>query len=232
MSPAASIPGARGREPDARGRESGPRRVGIFGGSFDPVHAGHLHVARAAQAARGLEQVVFVPAARPPHKPERILASGADRVAMLELALAGEPASSRWSVADLELERSGPSYTIDTVRELPGRLGLAPQAELYLLLGSDNLRDLPRWREADELLSRVHPIVLARSPLEPILRELQRELAPELVAKLRAGLLDLSPVEVSSSDVRGQLARGEDPGRALPAGVLEYIRRQGIYGCR
>src|SRR5262245_873479 len=98
------------------------RRVGVYGGSFDPVHAGHVHVARQAQRAFALDAVVFVPAAQPPHKPGRVLASPQDRVAMLEIALRGEPS---WRVTTLEFERSGPSYTIDTLRELPRRLGLA-----------------------------------------------------------------------------------------------------------
>ena len=206
---------------------AGIGRVGLFGGSFDPVHAGHLHVARAAEAHAGLERIVFIPAARPPHKPGRVLASGAHRLAMLELALADEP---RWSTCDIELERSGPSYTIDTVRELPGRLGLAPECSLYLLLGSDNLPGLAGWHRAVELLQRVQPLVVHRGEdLAAALAQLARRLPPELCAKIETGLVRVPPLAVSASDLRAALARGEDPGDALPPQVLEYIRAHGIY---
>ena len=185
-------------------------------------------MARAAQAAFALDHVVFVPAARPPHKPGQRLASGAHRTAMLRLALAGHP---DWSVDTLELERSGPSYTIDTVRALPARLGLAPEAELFLLLGWDNLRGLERWREARALLALVQPIVVRRGPADPaVLEHLGAALGPELAQRLERGLLPVAPVEASSTAIRAALAAGEDPGAALPPGVLEYARRHELYG--
>jgi nicotinate-nucleotide adenylyltransferase len=204
------------------------RRLGILGGSFDPVHAGHLHVARAAQAAFDLDHVVFVPAARPPHKPGQRLASGEHRAAMLRLALAGHP---DWSVDTLELERSGPSYTIDTVRALPGRLGLEREAELFLLLGEDNLRGLEGWREARALLELVQPIVVRRGPADPAgLARLRAELGAELALRIERGFLRVAPVEASSTAIRAALAAGRDPGEALPAGVLEYARHHALYG--
>src|SRR5437773_7216660 len=106
------------------------RRVGILGGSFDPIYAGHLHAARAALSAFGLDLVVFVPAAEPPHKPSRRLARGADRLAMVELAISGEP---RFRASAIELERGGRSYTIDTVRDLPRKLGEREDVELFLI---------------------------------------------------------------------------------------------------
>jgi len=206
---------------------AGVRRVGIFGGSFDPVHAGHLHVARAAAEAFELERIVFVPAARPPHKPGVNLASGADRLAMLSIALASEPS---WSICGLELVREGPSFTIDTLRELPRRLGLEPEARLFLLIGSDNLPGLPAWREAEELLERAEPIIVHRGEdLGPVWAELQRELPPQLLERLRSALLTPAPVRVSASELRARLARGEEPREHLPPGLLEYIRGRGIY---
>ena len=160
------------------------RRIGLFGGSFDPPHAGHLHVARAARGRFGLERVVFVPAAEPPHKPGRQLESGADRLAMLRLLLADEPGCE---TSDLELRRGGRSFTIDTVRALPAALGEPEDCEIYLLIGSDNLAGLPGWREARALLERVQPVVVRRegtladeiallAPLLPeeLLRKLER----------------------------------------------------------
>jgi nicotinate-nucleotide adenylyltransferase len=206
---------------------SGVRRLGLFGGSFDPVHVGHLHVARSAQRAFQLDHVVFVPAARPPHKPGRKLASQDDRARMLALAIAPEP---RWSLSTLEFERSGPSYTIDTVRDLPWRLGLRDDVELYLVIGWDNLRDLERWREAQTLLARVQPVVIWRGEDDPALLEhLAGALGAELFTKLERGLLRLPPAPQSSTEMRERLARGEDPGPSLPPGVLEYIRARGIY---
>jgi nicotinate-nucleotide adenylyltransferase len=203
------------------------KRVGIYGGSFDPVHSAHLYVARAAQSASQLDAIVFVPAARPPHKPERRLASNADRAAMLTIALAGEPS---WSICELEFERDGPSYTIDTVRELPARLGLSRGVELFLLLGWDNLRGFERWREVRALVELVQPIVVSRDGDDAqLLEPARRELGPELFAKLERGLVRVPARPESSTDLRDRLARGEDPGAELPPGVLEYIRARGIY---
>jgi nicotinate-nucleotide adenylyltransferase len=203
------------------------QKLGLFGGSFDPVHRGHEHVARAAARAFGLDHVVWMPAARPPHKPERILAEAADRVAMLELALAGEP---RWSVSTLELERSGPSFTIDTVHMLPRALGLAPDVEIHLLFGGDNLAGFGGWREAEELLRRAQPVIVVRQGDErSTLERLAAGLAPELAAKLARGLVVAPLVPISSTELRERVSRGEDVGDALAPAVAEYVRSRGIY---
>ncbi len=204
------------------------RRLGIFGGSFDPVHAGHLHAARAATQAFDLHRVVFVPAREPPHKPGRALVSGADRLEMLRLAIAGEP---RFEVHGIELARPGPSFTIDTVRELPALLGEAEDAPVFLILGSDNLAGLASWRSARELLARVQPIVVHREgDPEPAFAELERALGAEAAAKCRAGYLALPPVEVSSTDLRARLPDLGSRTLDLPREVLEHIRRRGLYG--
>ena len=206
------------------------RRIGLFGGTFDPPHAGHLHVARAARGRFGLDRVVFVPAAEPPHKPDRELASGADRMALLRLLLEGEP---RCEASDLELVRGGRSFTIDTVRALPAALGEPEDCEIYLLFGSDNLAGLPRWREARALLERVQPVVVRRAG------ELAAEIAPlagllgeELVRKLERGALDLPPVHVSSTELRDALPGADVDARLVPPALLEYIRAHGLYGAR
>jgi nicotinate-nucleotide adenylyltransferase len=203
------------------------RRLGILGGSFDPPHAGHLHAARAARAAFDLDHVVLVPAARPPHKPERILAAGADRLAMAELLGAGEP----WlSASAVEIERAGPSYSIDTVRGFRAETAAA----LFWILGSDNLLGLVGWRSAAELLRLCRPIVIQRAAgpveLEDVFADADlARLGPELVLRLRAGLCAAPPVEASSSELRARLAAGLDPGATLPAAVREYIAAHGIY---
>lgn len=204
-------------------------RLGIFGGSFDPVHAGHLHAARAALEAFDLDRVVLVPARDPPHKPGRALAPGRDRMEMLHLAISGEP---RFLVHGVELDRAGPSFTIDTVRTLPKLLG-EEGAELFLVLGSDNLAGLPSWRDAGSLLERVQPIVVHREgDPEPAFREIERALGPEAGRKVRAGHLALPPVEVSSTDLRAKLPALGNRSLDLAPSVLAYIRDHGLYGTR
>ncbi len=205
-------------------------RVGILGGSFDPVHAGHLHLARSASQAFGLDRVVFVPAREPPHKPGQELARDADRVSMLALALRGEPT---WGISTLELERQGPSYTIDTVRALPRALELPRDAQLFLLIGGDNLPGLTGWREAKEMLELVQPVIVVREGGEvEVLARIRAELGEAVAARLAKGLIWAPPVPISATALRSALARGEDPGDALPPGVLEYIRERGIYAGR
>ena len=130
--------------------------IGLFGGSFDPVHHGHLIVAQVAREALGLSEVRFIPAGLQPFKTEGPRAPAADRVAMLRLALAGIPG---FAVETCEVERPGPSYTVDTLRELGAR---RPGEAFILLVGADAARDLPRWREADEVLRRAKVAVLTR----------------------------------------------------------------------
>lgn len=202
----------------------GAARLGILGGSFDPPHLGHLHAARRARAAFALDHVVFVPAARPPHKPERRLASAEQRLAMLALLLQDEPATSVWSV---ELEREGPSYTIETARTLRA---LAPGARLFLVLGEDNLADFPRWRAAEELVGLVQPIVVHRRGAAPSPADLA-PLSPRARAKVELGRLSGSPVDASSSDLRAAFAgeRWEGADQPMPAALARYVHEHGLY---
>jgi len=207
---------------------SARRRIGLFGGSFDPVHAGHLHAARAARAAFALDRVVFVPAAESPHKVGVRLASAAHRTAMLELALV---ADAQFEVSQIEIERGGRSYTIDTVRDLPARIGERDDCELYLIVGSDNLELLPTWRDARELLERVQPIVVHRSgAAQVVLEGIAAKFGRAVSEKLRAGYLELPPVVVSSTALRTRFSSGEAAGLDLDPAVAQYIREHGLYG--
>ncbi|MCB9915681.1 MAG: nicotinate (nicotinamide) nucleotide adenylyltransferase [Planctomycetes bacterium] len=204
------------------------RRIGLYGGSFDPPHLGHLHVARAARTAFELDELRFVPAARPPHKQGRVLAPAADRVAMLELAL-GElerEAPGGWSVDARELRREGPSYTIRSVDEVLAEEGGPERVELFVVLGSDNLRGLERWYEVERMLALARPVVVVRDGADPtaLLAELDARLSPAAMARLRAGLLALPPVPASSTEVR----RGETLER-MPAAVRAYVDAHGLY---
>ncbi len=209
------------------------RRIGLFGGSFDPVHAGHLHAARAALRAHGLDRVVFVPAAEPPHKLGTRLADGRHRLAMLELATAGEPA---FEASSLELDRGGRSYTIDTVRALPAAIGEPEDCEIYLILGTDNLAGLATWRDAAALIDRVQPVVIHREDEscgsqgeESALASMAQHLGPERADKVRRGRVVLPPVRVSATRLRGELARGASFGGELDPAVQQYIERHGLY---
>lgn len=215
-----------------RATGAGPRarRIGLFGGSFDPIHEGHLHAARAARDAFELDRVVFVPAWRSPYKPGRPPARGPDRLAMVELAIRGERA---FEASDIELARGGTSYTVDTLRELPRALGEAPDCALHLVIGSDNLPGFAGWRSVREILERAQPIVVHRDG-EPDahLAEIERELGPELARKIERGYLRLPPVAASSTDARAALSGDDGAPIAVPPAVLAYVRAHGLYGTR
>lgn len=199
-------------------------RRGVYGGSFDPVHVGHVQLAElAAQRAR-LDVVDFVPAAKQPFKRRGPQASDHDRLAMLALALADQP---RLEVCDLEITRGGVSYTVDTLRELHRR---HPGDELYFLMGADSLQDLPQWREPDEILRLARPIVVARrgepapdwQVLAPLVDESQME-------DIRRGMIAEMVAHVSSSEVRRRLASGETVEGMLAPAVAHYIRQHRLY---
>lgn len=216
------------RPPDAPTRSE--RRIGLFGGSFDPVHAGHLHAARLARDHFALDRVVFVPAFRSPFKAGREPAPGPDRLRMVELAIRDERA---FEASDMELVRGGPSYTIDTVRALPRALGEREDVAIHLVLGSDNLESIGGWRAARELFERVDPIVIHREGEPDVLLDgIERDLGPEIAAKFARGYLRVPPFVASSTDVRAALEGHGESALVVPAPVLEWIRARGLYGTR
>lgn len=203
-----------------------PRRLGILGGSFDPPHLGHLHAARTAREAFELDEVRFIPAARPPHKPGRRLADGEHRVALLELLLADEP---DFFVDSRELSRAGPSFTVETLRELAEE-DSGETRELFMILGTDNLPGLPDWRDVEEILRLAQPIVIHRDGEPERLLDLAcAELSRPGRERLRRGLVFQPPVAVSSTELRGRLEADEAPGVQLPEVLRDYIRREGLY---
>lgn len=183
----------------------------MFGGSFDPVHLGHLLAADAALRALGLAQVRLVPAGQQPFKRAGHAASPADRLAMLQLAVAGDP---RFVVDDRELRRLGPSYTVDTLRELRTEF---PGAELCLLLGSDAVRDLPQWREADVIATLATVVELTRPGVVPA------------GVALLAQTLPIPAIDISATAIRERVARGEDIRYLVPAAVARYIAERRLY---
>lgn len=189
------------------------KRVGIFGGSFDPVHLGHLLVARAAREEMKLDRLIFVPANRSPFKQESPPAPDALRLRMLRLALAGV----EWScVSDVELKRGGVSYSVDTVRTLSDQF---PGAQLFLLIGEDNVNSLSAWREAGTLLNLVEFLVIPRPGVAPA-----RELPGGILHRLKGW-----PIRLSSSQIRERVRDGLPVEHLLPPGVADVIRHNRLY---
>jgi nicotinate-nucleotide adenylyltransferase len=200
-------------------------RIGLYGGSFDPVHRGHLEVARSAQRAHGLERVVFLPTARNPMKPRGPRAANEDRAAMLRLALQDEPALF---VSPLELERAGTSYTVETLREI--RAQVDPSAELCFVMGSDCLPDFPRWFRVRELFELARICVVEREGFAKAdLDTLVPVLGAELVERLRRDFVERSPIPSSSTASREAAKAGRPEDGDLPEAVARYVRERGLY---
>jgi len=200
-------------------------RIGLFGGSFNPVHIAHLILAERVREEAALEKVLFVPARHPPHKPAEPLAPAADRLRMLELAVAQNPA---FEVSTVELDREGPSYTLATVRQLRATLG--PHDSLLLVVGSDSVRDLPRWWRAGELLREVDVLAVERpgAPLDD-LSELERCFGAEKAAEIKRSIVPAPLLDVSSTDIRARVRQGKTIRYLVPEAVRRYILAHGLY---
>ena len=186
-------------------------RIGVFGGTFDPVHVGHLAIAYAALESVPLDRVLFVLARRSPLKERGPVASEADRLRMLELAVAGEP---RFAVSRLELDRDGPSYTVDTLERLAQQNGTD---ELFLILGSDAIADLPRWKDPDRIRT-LATLVVAERPG-----------APERAGDAPIVTFDAPRLDISSRELRARAARGRSLRYLVPEPVLQHIEARGLY---
>ncbi|MEE9285767.1 MAG: nicotinate-nucleotide adenylyltransferase [Dehalococcoidia bacterium] len=196
-------------------------RLGILGGTFDPVHRGHLALARAAREELGLEKVVFMPAGRPWRKAGRIIASGEDRLAMLRQALEGEQA---FEVGMVELERPGPSYTADTLEALREE---RPDDELVFIVGEDALTDLPNWRRPERILELAKLAVARRANTSPEALEEAKRRLPGLPG--RAVRLKMPLLAVSATEIRERARQGLSLEEVVPAAVAEYIREHRLY---
>jgi len=199
-------------------------RIGIFGGSFDPVHYGHLLLAESARECCQLDEVWFVPAANPPHKQGNEIARADHRVAMLQLAIGGNEALR---VSCIELERGGISYTVQTLRDISNQ---RPEDELFFLMGADSLADLPGWREPAEICQLATPIVVRRagSP-EPSFAVLQDLVGEDRVTAIAAAQFEMPVVELSSTDLRVRAAEGRSLRYRTPRAVEAYIAEQHLY---
>lgn len=187
--------------------------VGLFGGSFDPVHLGHLLVAHAAREELNLTRLFFIPAAQSPFKPDQPPSSARDRLRLLRLALAGHP----WcELDDQEIQRGGVSYTIDTLRDYTRRFRAA---QLYYLIGADHVAQLPKWRDAQELARLAQFVALPRPGQPEIL----------FPTPFRGRSLRGFPVAISSSEIRARIKNRLPIDHLVPPAVAEAVRNNGLY---
>ncbi|MEL7939299.1 MULTISPECIES: nicotinate-nucleotide adenylyltransferase [Pseudomonas] len=209
-----------------------PRRIGLFGGTFDPVHIGHLRSALETAELLGLDELRLLPAARPPHRGAPQV-SAQQRLAMVELAVAGV---APLTVDARELARDKPSYTIDTLESLRAELG--NEVQLFLMVGWDAFCGLPGWHRWDELLQHCHMLVLQRPDADveapEALRDLlaARSVADPNALSGAAGQVTFiwqTPLAVSATQIRALLAQGRSPRFLVPDAVLNYIEAHGLY---
>jgi nicotinate-nucleotide adenylyltransferase len=196
-------------------------KVGILGGTFDPVHNGHLVIAEAIKAHLNLDEVVFVPAGQPWLKADRPISPAQDRLEMLRLALAGKP---YFKISAAEIERAGPSYTVDTVEELKRQLG---KAELFFILGWDSLATLPRWHDAPRLI-RLCTLVAVHRPGYPHPELPPMELDVPGVSR-RVIFMSEPCVDISATDIRQKARQGLPVNNLVPEAVVRYIKQRGLY---
>ncbi len=216
--------------------------VGLLGGTFNPIHNGHVAIARQAREVLALDRVVLIPTGDPPHKPHENLAAAKDRFEMVRLAIASDPSLS---ISDVEVRRSGKSYSIDTIRLLQQEYG--PEARLFFLIGLDAFLEFPTWRDPATLLTLCSFVVLSRPGLSfqalsglPFIPPIPQASLLELDAGRSVRLdvpvgaqslicLRLPPNSVSASDIRARIAQGAPTANLLPPVVESYILQHHIY---
>jgi nicotinate-nucleotide adenylyltransferase len=197
-------------------------RLGIFGGTFDPVHWGHLVMAEQCREQCGLDQVWFLPAGLPPHKTGSAISSGKQRAEMLEFAIAGEP---EFLVNRMELSRDGKTYTVDTLRQLHEE---RPDDELFFLIGGDSLNDLPSWREPRRIVELATVVAVNRGdrPL-PEEQELFKHLGSQVASRVK--LVTMPGMDLSSTDIRQRAREGKSIRYMVPRAVEAYIAEYNLY---
>ena len=193
------------------------RRIGVMGGTFDPIHHGHLVAASEAQAWFGLDEVLFVPTAEPWQKADRQVSPAEHRYLMTVIATASNPG---FSVSRVDIDRGGPTYTIDTLRDLRG---LHPEADLYFITGADALTEIFTWRDADDVFELAHFVGCTRPG---------SEMDPETLSKIpsdRVTMVEVPALAISSTDVRRRTMRGEPVWYLVPDGIVQYIHKHDLY---
>jgi nicotinate-nucleotide adenylyltransferase len=199
-------------------------RVGLFGGTFDPIHYGHLLLAEVCREQCDLDEVWFLPADVPPHKQGEMVSSGQARAEMIELAVAG---NAGLLVSRHELEHGGVNYTVDTLRHFRDE---TPEAELFFLMGADMFNDLPNWRNAEEVCRLAVPIVAQRAGVSPPDYDCLQSIAtPERISELLSYQVEMPQIEFSSTEIRNRVAEGRSIRYRTPRAVQKYIETHGLY---
>jgi len=196
--------------------------IGVMGGTFDPIHMGHIIIAEEARQRLGLLRIVFVPAGEPWLKVEREITPAPHRAKMIERGIAANP---HFELSTVELERPGPSYTVDTLSTL--RYNLGPDTGLFFLLGWDTLADIPRWREPRRLVTMCHLVAFTRIGFDRPDLEILEASVPGIAESVI--FLDITPVNISSSNIRERVAKGLSIHQLVPDDVEKYIMQQKLY---
>jgi nicotinate-nucleotide adenylyltransferase len=197
------------------------KRLGIYGGTFDPVHAGHLVAAADVHHALRLDQVVFMPAGQPPHKEDLVISMRAHRWAMLELAIAGRP---QFALSDLDFASDTPAYTAELLARL--RAAWQPADDLYFIMGEDSLRDFPCWREPERIARLARLAVVTRPRVKVDIASVVRAV-PALAG--RVACVAIPALDIASHDIRARVAAGRPIAYQVPRAVEEYIYRHRLY---
>lgn len=198
------------------------QKIGIMGGTFDPIHIGHLVTAEAVRNEYGLDKVLFIPAANPPHKQNQKVTPAIHRYIMTAMATYSNP---YFHVSSIELDRPGPSYTIDTIYELIDKFG--PQTEIYFITGADAIQEIPTWDRIEELLGLCQFIAATRPGCVPSVDNI-KEYFGEL-GKDRIHRLNTPELEISSTDIRARIKKSCSIKYIVPESVENYIIKEGLY---
>ena len=200
-------------------------RIGLYGGSFDPVHIGHLIIARSVAEALELRRVIFLPSAHPPHKDATRLLDGSHRARMVKLAIDGEPL---FAFSDYDLAHTGPTYTTDTVAHFKELLGTA--VELHWIIGADSLAELGTWHRVGTLVDDCRIVTAARPGWErPDWSALGNALTDRQIERLRGDALETSPIDISATDIRRRVRNGQSIRYLVPEAVRTYIEKRRLY---
>ncbi|MBI1904048.1 MAG: nicotinate-nucleotide adenylyltransferase [Planctomycetia bacterium] len=199
-------------------------RLGVFGGTFDPVHLGHLLLAESCRESCRLDRVWFVPAGQPPHKTNHALTPAEKRIEMLKLAIGGHEA---FDICRLEIDRPGPSYSYETLAAIRQQ---QPGAELFFLMGSDSLADLPTWREPAKICELAELVVVRRAGAEgPDWSRIEGLASKDRIDRFRRGAVEMPLVDIKSRDIRRRVAEGRSIRFMTPRAVEVYVQAQGLY---
>ncbi len=200
-------------------------RVGLFGGSFDPIHNGHLFVANAIAERFELEKIIFLPSAQPPHKETSQLTPSTHRARMVQLAVADTPL---FDYSDFDMSRTGPTYTIDTVNHFRKELG--ESVRLFWIIGADWLAEIHTWKHIDQLADACQIVTAARSKSQELdWSQLRLVLTEEQLIQLESGIVETPLIDASSTNIRQRLRKGLSVQSDLPKPVCDYIEANEIY---